>query len=269
MGMIASQRGAACVSATAVQGEGEVRAPWALAHSAKLRARLRWFSPGVDVLLALVAYEIALVFFGALHHSRVQLFAESLNASLPLCLAVTLVTFLALGLYKLEAYVSRRLHLLTVAKGSLIAMVVTAFFSFAFKSPFVNESRVTVFTGFLLFFALDALARVWLLQKLYSADVRGCRGGSIVIGDGSDSSVIASRCRELRGFAPVVTLQPLDQRRNGFDAEAALLGALAAVEPPPRHVFLDCTSLGHKATFDLIAAARARGAEVYIIGRRR
>jgi len=267
MDVIASQRGAACVSATGVQGEGEVRAPQAFAHFATLRARVRWFSLTVDILLALAAYEIALVFFGVFHHYRVQFFSQSLNAGLPLCIAVILVTFLVLGLYKLEAYVSRPLHFLTVAKGSLIAMVVTAFFSFAFKSPVVNESRLIVATWFLLFFVFDALARVWLLEKLYSADVRGCRGDSIIIGDGSDGSVIASRCRELRGFAPVVTLRPRDKRRNGFDAEAALLGALAAVEPPPRHVFLDCTSLGHKATFDLIAAARARGAEVYLIGR--
>ena len=32
-------------------------------------------------------------------------------------------------------------------------------------------------------------------------------------------------------------------------------------------MFLDGASLGHKATFDLITAARSRGAEVYVTGR--
>jgi lipopolysaccharide/colanic/teichoic acid biosynthesis glycosyltransferase len=79
--------------------------------------------------------------------------------------------------------------------------------------------------------------------------------------------VIVSRCKELRGYAPVVSLEPLDRRRNGYDAEPALLQALAGAEPAPRQVFLDGASLGHKATLDLIAAARARGCEVYVTGR--
>ena len=89
--------------------------------------------------------------------------------------------------------------------------------------------------------------RIALLDRLYVADVRARRGGSIVIGASADSSVIASRCRDLRGYAPVRAIEPLDRRRNGYDAEPALLRALAAAEPAPRQVFLDGASLGHKA----------------------
>jgi lipopolysaccharide/colanic/teichoic acid biosynthesis glycosyltransferase len=42
---------------------------------------------------------------------------------------------------------------------------------------------------------------------------------------------------------------------------------LETVEPAPRQVVLVAGALGHKATFDLIGAAHARGSEVYVVGR--
>jgi exopolysaccharide biosynthesis polyprenyl glycosylphosphotransferase len=232
-----------------------------------LRSRLCYWSLATDVLLAVAAYELALVVFSLIHHYEVRLTTEPLDWGLPVGVIAIVLTFLWLGLYKLEAYVSRRLHLMTLAKGALIALVITAFFAFTFKAPLVTDSRLTVFTTFAVFFVLAAVARIGLLDRLYVDDARGRRGGTLVIGASADSSVIASRCRELRGYAPVTALEPLDKRRNGHDAEAALLQALAGAQPAPRQVFLDGASLGHKAAFDLIAAARARGAEVYVTGR--
>jgi exopolysaccharide biosynthesis polyprenyl glycosylphosphotransferase len=232
-----------------------------------LRSRLCYWSLAADVLLAVAAYELALVVFSLIHHYEVRLATESLDWGLPVGLIAIVLTFLWLGLYKLEAYVSRRLHLMTLAKGALVALVITAFFAFTFKAPLVTDSRLTVFTTFAVFFVLAAVVRIGLLDRLYVDDARGRRGGSLVIGAAADSSVVASRCRELRGFAPVAALEPLDKRRNGYAAEAALLQALAGAEPAPRQVFLDGASLGYKATFGLIAAARARGAEVYVTGR--
>lgn len=231
------------------------------------RTRLSVTSLIADIVLGLLSYELAFVVFGWFHHNELLLAGSTFDWGIPLSLAAIVISFLWLGLYKLEAYVSRSLHLMTVAKGSVVALVVTAFFTFAFKTPIVAYSRLTLFSAFALFFVLDAVARLWLLDKLYRADVRGRRGGTVVIGNGADSSHIAGCCRELRGFAPVTTLEPLDKRRNGFDAEPALLAALAQAAPAPRQVFLDAASLGHKATFDLIAAARACGADVYVTGR--
>jgi len=232
-----------------------------------LRSRLCCWSLATDVLLAVAAYELALVVFSLIHHYEVRLATESLDWGLPVGVIAIVLTFLWLGLYKLEAYVSRRLHLMTLAKGVLVALVITAFFAFTFKAPLVSDSRLTVFTTFAVFFVLAAVVRIGLLDRVYVADARSRRGGSLVIGAAADSSVVASRCRELRGIAPVTALEPLDKRRNGYDAEPALLQALAGAEPAPRQVFLDGGSLSHKATFDLIAAARARGAEVYVTGR--
>jgi exopolysaccharide biosynthesis polyprenyl glycosylphosphotransferase len=232
-----------------------------------LRSRLCYWSLATDVLLAVVAYELALVVFSLIHHYGVRLATESLDWGLPVGVIAIVLTFLWLGLYKLEAYVSRRLHLMTLAKGALVALVITAFFAFTFKAPLVTDSRLTVFTTFAVFFVLAAVARIGLLDRLYVDDARGRRGGTLVIGAAADSSVIASRCRELRGYAPVTALEPLDKRRNGHDVAPALLQALAGAEPAPRQVFLDGATLSHKATFDLIAGARARGAEVYVTGR--
>ena len=232
-----------------------------------LRRRVRWYSVAADALLALGSYQLAVVVFSTLHHYELRFFTEGFEWGQPLAAVVTLATFTRLGLYKLEAYVSRPLHLFILFKGTFIALVITAFFAFTFKAPVVSESRLTVFTAFAVFFVMAAVARIALLDRLYVADVRTRRGGSVVIGVSADSTVVASRCRDLRGYAPVVAIEPLDRRRNGYDAEPALLRALAAAEPAPRQVFLDGASIGHKATFDLIAAARERGAEVYVIGR--
>jgi exopolysaccharide biosynthesis polyprenyl glycosylphosphotransferase len=232
-----------------------------------IRARLQWLSLGVDVALALLSYEVAFVVFGLFHHYEIRLTATSFDWGIPVAVIAIVGTFLWLGLYKLEAYVSRPLHLATLAKGTLVALVITAFLAFTFRAPIVLDSRLTIFTAFVVFFLLDAVVRVGLLDRLYRADVKVRQGGTLVVGASADSSVVVSRCRELRGYAPVGSLEPLDKRRNGYDAEPALLRALAEAEPPPRQVFLDSASLGHKATFDLIAAARARGAEVYVTGR--
>ncbi len=89
----------------------------------------------------------------------------------------------------------------------------------------------------------------------------------MVIGRSLESGVLVSRLKELRGYARVLGLQPRDRRVNGNDAEAQLLEALRGLEPAPRHVFVDAASIGHKATLDIVDAARARDAEIYIVGR--
>ncbi len=113
-----------------------------------LRRRLRWYSVAADALLALGSYQLAVVVFSSLHHYELRFFTEGFEWGLPLAAVVILVTFTGLGLYKLEAYVSRPLHLFTILKGTVIALVITAFFAFTFKAPVMNESRLTVFTAF-------------------------------------------------------------------------------------------------------------------------
>lgn len=146
--------------------------------TAALRGRLRWASVAVDLGAALVGYELALIVMGWFHHVGLRFFTDSFDWIIPLYLAIVLVTFLWLGLYKLEAYVSRPLHLLSVAKGSVVALVITAFLAFAFKSPMLTESRLTIFSSFAIFFTLSAILRLWLLDRWYRDDLRRHPGGA-------------------------------------------------------------------------------------------
>jgi exopolysaccharide biosynthesis polyprenyl glycosylphosphotransferase len=177
------------------------------------------------------------------------------------------VTFLAFGLYKMEVCVSRPLQLMLIAKGTLVALVVTAFLTFAIKSPLVTDSRLTIFVTFVLFFVLTSVIRLRFVDRVYQRDVLERRGPTVIVGWQGEGSVLVGRLRELRGFAQVITLEPKDRRRNGYDAEPEVVATLQQTDPAPRQVFLEGGALGHKATLDLVRAARGRGCEVYITGR--
>ena len=233
----------------------------------KLIFRIRLWAFFIDVALALASYELALVVFAWYHVHSLRWFAASFDWGLLLGLAVILGAFIYMGLYKLEIWVSRPLHVVTLFKGVVVALVITAFFVFAFKAPFIEDSRLTIFTAFALFFLLSASARIGLLDRLYRHDVREHPGSTLVIGASADSGILVSRLKELRGYSRVRVIEPQDKRRNGFSAEPALFEAIEAPDPAPRHVFIDGATVGHKATLDLVHAAYGRGAEAYVMGR--
>jgi exopolysaccharide biosynthesis polyprenyl glycosylphosphotransferase len=235
--------------------------------SLRLRRRLGICSVLSDLVLLAVAYELALVVFSAFHDAVVRFAPDSFDWGFIVACVVLLVVFQRLGLYRPEAYVARPLHLMLLAKGIMVGLVVTAFFVFAIRSPMVSDSRLMVFVTFILAFVLIAVARLTVLDRIFQRDLRERRGATVVVGWFSDAGILISRLKELRGFAQVRTLQPADRRRNGYDADAAVLHTLRTAEPAPRQVILDGSSLGHKATLDLIRAVRARGSEVYVTGR--
>ena len=249
---------------------GAVRAacePRAVAAAGAIRHHLTGWSLAADIVVVLVSYELAMVVFAWFHRYQLQLLPENFDLGVPIGLAAVVVTFLALGLYKMEVYVSRPLHLMRLAKGSVVALVITAFLTFAVKSPVVTESRLTVFAAFFILFVLAAVLRLGFIDRCYQRDVRERRGPTVVVGWSADDGVLVGRLKELRGFAQVRSLSPKDRRRNGYDAEPDLIRVLQTAEPAPRQVFLDGSSLGHKATLDLVEAARGRGCDVYITGR--
>ena len=221
----------------------------------------------IDVVAALVAYEAAVVVFATAHHQHLTLGTPVADWSLVLALLVILASFAAHGLYKLEVWVSRPLHFMVLFRATAIALVVTAFVAFVFKAPLVSDSRLTVFTAFAVFFVLAGVLRLRFLDRSYRKDVKERPGATVVVGWSGDGGILLSRLKELRGFAQVRTLEPRDRRRNGHPADPAVLEVLRTAEPAPRNVFLDGSTLGHKASLELIEAARARGTEVYITGR--
>ena len=266
MGTELHDPGVVGVSSAAVE---RVAAPSARASAPALgiRGRLALWAVVGDVVAAFVGFQVALLVFSWFHGYRGIITPGSFDWSLVVTLVAILGSFLYCGLYDLEAWVSRPLHLQMLLKGTLIAVVIAAAFAFAFKAPIVTESRLTLFSAFAVFLVLDAWVRIGLLDRLYRGDVQEHAGATVVIGHSPESSILVSRLKELRGYGRILALEPQDGRRNGFDAEPALLEALAAVRPLPRQVFIDGPSVGHKATFDLIAAAYDGGSDVYIAGR--
>jgi len=179
---------------------------------------------------------------------------------------VTLLTFAAVGLYKYEVYVSRPLHLTTLFKGVLLALIVGATLTFFLREPVVTASRFVVFTMFALTFVLSALVRIGMLDRVYRRAAAGGRA-TVVVGRSLESGVLVGRLKELRGYSHVKLLEPKSVHRNGHDAEPGLLAFIEQLEPAPRHVFIDAGSVGHKAALDLVGAARERGAQAYVVGR--
>ena len=181
------------VTSTVWERPAHVTRVEAATRATPVRGRLLALSLTADVIAALLSYEIALIGFNWLHHSTVGLLAASFDWGMALGLTAILVTYVWVGLYKLEAYVERSFHLARVARGSVIALVVTAFVAFALKSPLVTESRLTIFLGFLLFFVLDAAVRVGWLDRLYRADVTARPGPTVMVGWVADGGVLHSR----------------------------------------------------------------------------
>ena len=183
------------MNATVTELAGEGSASQVVARHLSFRSRLTWVTLSVDIVLGVLSYEVAIVVFSWLHQYDVRVLADAFYWGIPCGLAVIVVTFLALGLYKSEAYVCRPLHLVTLFKALLIALVVTAFFAFVFKAPLVTHSRLTIFSAFAVFGLMDALVRVGLVDSLYRSDVRLRRGGTVVIGASADRARATSSIR--------------------------------------------------------------------------
>jgi exopolysaccharide biosynthesis polyprenyl glycosylphosphotransferase len=235
------------------------------AATAKLRSLVLVVSLIGDLAATVVSYFFALTIWGLVRGGDVG-FSMQPDWSLPLLAAVLVVTFVTLGAYKVEAYVSRPLHLWTLLKGTGIALVVTAFVAFAFHAQTTSYSRVVLFGSFTLLFVLIAVLRFAFIDaRLVRGRLRGL-GDTIVIGHSTESGLLASRLRELRGYNRLSCLAVTGPAGNGYGAEPETLAAIAEGEPPA-HVFLDAGGMGHVALLELLEAARKRGAEVYIVSR--
>ena len=189
------------------------------------------------------SYQLAVVVFTSFHHLELRFFTDRFDWGLPLAVVAILVTFVWLGLYKLEAFVSRPLHLFTLLKGTLVALVITAFFVFTFKSPVVERVAAhRVHRLRRLLRGLGRRAHRAARQALRRPTCARAAAASLVIGASADSSVIASRCRELRGFAPVRGDRAAGQapqrlrRRAGAAARAGRRRAGAAPGVPGRRL---------------------------------
>ena len=96
---------------------------------------MRLWSIVADLVTACVSYEIAIFAFAWFHGYRLSLATASVDWGLFVALAAILGVFVFIGLYKLEIYVSRTLHALTLFKGTLIALEVPLKVAAVSESP--------------------------------------------------------------------------------------------------------------------------------------
>ena len=204
--------------------------------------------------------------------------------SLLVALGATLLSFLAFGLYKREAYLLRTLHVWTVAKATFAAFVVTAVVVYLAKSPAVEQSRFVVVSTFLTVFVLDVVVRIFAITPVFFRWLRREQGHTLVIAGPAQSQAIARRLEALRGFSRVHVVEP-EGPNDGHVAVAALVEGLAGgrggrlagdgsagtgrrehAGPGGRieNVFIETSSLSARRTLELVRTARSAGAEVYL-----
>ena len=236
-------------------------------RAAALRRRLTALGVAGDVIALLLAYEAAAAVFGWYHGVPITLGLLVPGRLFVVALVVVLCTFVWSGLYELEAWVSRPLHLTLLLRTTLYAVVVTAFVTFLVKTLALNQSRLELVVVFVVFLVITATLRLRVWDRVYHRDIDDRPGDTVVVGRSSDAGVLVSRLRELRGFAQVRTVEPAGRRRHDEVAESGLLAGLVEGGVPPRQVFLDGASLGHKAVLELVGELRGRGVEVYLTGR--
>jgi len=234
--------------------------------AAGLRALVAVASLAIDVGAAWAAYFLVLAMWAAAQGRDVSLSLQP-GWSLPVLVVILVGTYFAMGLYKLEAYVSRPLHLWTIFKATAIALVLTAFVAFALHAQSEAYSRAVLFGSFLVLFVLVAVLRLGVIDaRLVRGRLRAL-GETLVIGQSTETGLLATRLSELRGYSRLRLVPVTGVSGDGYKADPRALAAVRESEPPPAHVFIDAGSMGHLGVLELLEAARARGSEVYVVSR--
>jgi exopolysaccharide biosynthesis polyprenyl glycosylphosphotransferase len=226
------------------------------------RARLRWVSAAADALAIAGAYAAALTiraFVAPVVGLPAIPFAPEWTVAI---LVVTVMSaFYASGLYELEAYVSRALHLWTLIRASLFAFLISALVVFAVRSDVFDESRLVLLLAFMVFVALACVLRLGLLDSLYVAWARQRRPLSYLLGDSEATRALANRLNDLRGFDRVELVTP----------SALRLGLAEALRPmledreQTAWVFIDASSGTPREVLEAADAAQTLGTEVYVV----
>ncbi len=245
------------VDATVRAGTVGRRLAWVSA-----RTQLGWASAVADVAAMLGAYGVALVLASALIpgvSSGVPFWPAAAFA------AATLAVFYVTGLYELEAYISRPLHLWTLLKAGLIAMALSAFTMLVSPSEATPEYRLAFLLSFALFITFTGVLRFVLIDGLCGVWLRHRKPVSLLVGDSETTGALARRLANLRGFQRVERVSSASLSR---DAESAIgdvlergipMGSMIAA------VFIDASAMSPREAFNATTAAQALGTEVYVL----
>jgi len=180
---------------------------------------------------------------------------------------VVIVVFWAHGLYKKEAYVSRRLHAWTLARSLVTAAVVIAavlWVSHVAASSSPYASRFTTMATFAALVVLAGATRVLVLGGV-ALRIMGNESLTLLVGQTPALEPLRRRLEYLRGFNKLVVLET-----NGFGSEelaarlAAMLDAGSEQRSSIRNVFINADAMPPDSVLTLSELAKERGREVYV-----
>jgi exopolysaccharide biosynthesis polyprenyl glycosylphosphotransferase len=179
--------------------------------------------------------------------------------------AVAVCVFFVSGLYELEAYVSRPLHLWMLLKSSAISFGLSTLVLYSIRPGVFGESRVVLLVAFGVFvlFAfvlrlgiLDALCGVWLWQR---------RPVSLLVGESETMRRLGKRLESLRAFNKVERIEPEALRLGPAEALRTALVGRQRTEGRAASVFVDASSMKPREAYNAAAIAQSLGAEVYVL----
>lgn len=232
------------------------------------RMRLSFIGAAADVASLAVANVLAVWL-----RSQAQRLLEidrlgfKLDWSLGVIAAAVFATFYLHGLYEREVYVSRPLHLWTLARAAVVAFAMSALAVYLLKSDRVDQSRFILLLTFVIFLPISSALRVGLVDGLFRRWIGKPGRLTLVVGDSPAAGVLVDRLSELRGFAPVQALAPSRLRPEVGSSMSALIDACSSQTDSVGAVFIDVLSVTPREVFDITHAARPRGVDVYVLSR--
>ena len=257
----ARRRRGTVVDATAQAGSAGRLLPWASA-----RAQLGWGSLVADFCALLCGYALAEATrshaLSALQGTPIQL---SQGWSVVVLVIVTAPIFYVLGLYDLEAYVSRPLHLWTLLTASLIAFAVSALSVYMIAAHALEQSRVAFLMTFVFFVLFTCALRFGILDEVYRAWLRQHKPISVLVGDFETTQTCGERLGRLRGFDQLERVSPASLSHGAEEAVRTVLEHDLPSSTRVAAVFVDASSLTPREAFETAEAARTLGTEVYVI----
>jgi exopolysaccharide biosynthesis polyprenyl glycosylphosphotransferase len=231
------------------------------------RRTTRAVSVMADFVAVIAAYYLAIGAWLVLTHADWAGLGVGFDWLLLVVVLATLSAFGVLGLHRHEAFVSRPLHVVTIAKACGLAFVLAALCVYLIKSPIVEQSRFVIVATFVLVFVVAVSLRVGVLSPLLHRHLVSRRPGTLVIGRSAEAEQLTGRLSELRGFNRWRLVAP-GTPADGFAAAFAALALGVGREPGDIHnVFIDAASLPPQIVLCLVSEARKRGAAVYVVSR--
>jgi len=236
--------------------------------------RVRSRSKGLRVRLALAALATDLAAVVVADGFAVWMRNEwrSLGeASLPLtpygwslavfAIAITVGSY-ANGLYELEVFVSRPLHLWRLVRVALGALLASSATLYLLQFGHVAQSRFVLLVTFSLFLIFSGAVRLGWLSHLFIHSTR--ERVAVLVGDSPEATVLGDRIGDLRAFNRLEVLASSGEGLDHADAVTRWLADHSASGGPMAAVVIDASGLGIRDVLATTRAAMHNGADVYV-----